>query len=57
MRRDAVDRLQLESTGFEIETEMCVNAVHAGLRIAEFPSHETHRRFGESNLRKLRDGR
>jgi glycosyltransferase involved in cell wall biosynthesis len=56
MRRDAVERLCLESTGFEIETEMCVNAVRAGLRIAEVASHETERRFGESNLNTWRDG-
>ncbi|WP_328593821.1 glycosyltransferase family 2 protein [Actinomadura macrotermitis] len=56
MRRDAVGRLALRSTGFEIETEMCVNAVRAGLRIAEVASHETERRFGESNLNTWRDG-
>lgn len=56
MRRDAVHRLALESTGFEIETEMCVNAVRAGLRIAEVASHETERRHGESNLNTWRDG-
>ncbi|MBW8484460.1 glycosyltransferase family 2 protein [Actinomadura parmotrematis] len=56
MRRDALGRLALESTGFEIETEMCVNAVRAGLRIAEVASHETERRFGESNLNTWRDG-
>ncbi|MFC9972218.1 glycosyltransferase family 2 protein [Spirillospora sp. NPDC127200] len=56
MRRDAVEKLRLESTGFEIETEMCVNAVRAGLRIAEVASHETERRFGESNLNTWRDG-
>lgn len=56
MRRDAVERLCLQSTGFEIETEMCVNAVRAGLRIAEVPSHETERRHGQSNLNTFRDG-
>ncbi|WP_433327036.1 glycosyltransferase family 2 protein [Spirillospora sp. CA-294931] len=56
MRREAVPRLRLESTGFEIETEMCVNAVRAGLRMAEVASHETERRFGESNLNTFRDG-
>ncbi|GAA2573160.1 hypothetical protein GCM10010411_01010 [Actinomadura fulvescens] len=56
LRREAVERLQLESTGFEIETEMCVNAVRAGLRIAEVASHETERRHGESNLNTWRDG-
>ncbi|MCU1469014.1 MAG: glycosyl transferase family 2 [Glaciihabitans sp.] len=56
VRRSAVERLQLTSTGFEIETEMCVNAVRSGLRIAEIASHERDRRFGESNLKTFRDG-
>jgi len=56
MRRSAVDRLDLKSTGFEIETEMCVNAVRAGLRMAEVASHESDRRHGESNLNTWRDG-
>ncbi|RMI43818.1 glycosyltransferase family 2 protein [Actinomadura harenae] len=56
VHRDAVDLLGLRSTGFEIETEMCVNAVRAGLRIAEIASHETERRFGVSNLNTWRDG-
>jgi glycosyltransferase involved in cell wall biosynthesis len=56
MRRSMVHRLQLESTGFEIETEMCVNAVRAGLRMAEVASHESDRRFGVSNLNTFRDG-
>jgi glycosyltransferase involved in cell wall biosynthesis len=56
MRRSAIDRLDLKSTGFEIETEMCVNAVRAGLRMAEVASHESSRRHGESNLNTFRDG-
>ncbi|WP_235834525.1 glycosyltransferase family 2 protein, partial [Actinomadura logoneensis] len=56
VHRDAAERLGLRSTGFEIETEMCVNAVRAGLRIAEIASHETERRFGVSNLNTWRDG-
>jgi hypothetical protein len=51
-----VDRLALKSTGFEIETEMCVNAVRAGLKMAEVASHESNRRHGESNLNTFRDG-
>src|SRR5262249_11168257 len=35
LRRSAVDRLALGADGFEIETELCVNAITAGLRIAE----------------------
>ncbi|KAB2339439.1 glycosyltransferase family 2 protein [Actinomadura rudentiformis] len=56
MHRSAVERLQLKSTGFEIETEMCVNAVTTGLRIAEVASFESNRLFGESHLNTWRDG-
>jgi glycosyltransferase involved in cell wall biosynthesis len=56
MRSNVVDRLRLTSTGFEIETEMCVNAVRAGLRMAEVASYESNRRNGESNLNTFRDG-
>jgi glycosyltransferase involved in cell wall biosynthesis len=56
VRRSAVERLALKSTGFEIETEMCVNAIRAGLRMAEVASHESNRRHGESNLNTFRDG-
>ena len=56
MRRSSVHHLDLRSTGFEIETEMCVNAVRAGLRMAEVASHESDRRFGVSNLNTFRDG-
>ena len=56
LRRSVVDRLGLEADGFEIETELCVNAITAGLRIAEVPSHEFDRRSGESKLNARRDG-
>ncbi|HNH39628.1 MAG TPA: glycosyltransferase family 2 protein [Microthrixaceae bacterium] len=55
-RRSALPDLRLSSTGFEIETEIVVNAVMANLRILEVPTHERQRRFGESNLRAIRDG-
>jgi glycosyltransferase involved in cell wall biosynthesis len=56
MRRSAVDRLRLHSDGFEIETEICVHAVTAGLAVAEVPSYELNRRSGVSKLHPLRDG-
>jgi glycosyltransferase involved in cell wall biosynthesis len=56
-RRDCLDALDLTADGFEIETQMVVNAVKAGLRIAEVPSFELMRRSGQSNLRTFRDGR
>ena len=48
--------LDLSATGFEIEAEMTVRAMQAGLRIAEVPSLELPRRSGESNLHAIRDG-
>jgi glycosyltransferase involved in cell wall biosynthesis len=56
-RRDKLAALRLGSDGFEIETEMVVRAVIAGLSIGEVPSFEAERQYGESNLRPWRDGR
>jgi glycosyltransferase involved in cell wall biosynthesis len=56
LRRSALDRLVLTADGFEIETELCVNAIGAGMRIAEIPSFEFNRRTGESKLSTGRDG-
>jgi hypothetical protein len=49
--------LALETDGFEIESELILNAVRAGLRIGEVPSFELLRRGGSSNLRAFSDGR
>ena len=54
--RRYLDHLQLSATGFEIEAEMTVRAMQAGLRIAEVPSLELPRRTGASNLHAIRDG-
>lgn len=48
--------LDLSTPGFEIETQMTVCALRAGLRVAEVPSLEMPRRAGRSNLRTFRDG-
>jgi glycosyltransferase involved in cell wall biosynthesis len=48
--------LDLTATGFEIETQLTISALQAGLRIAEVPSVEMPRRSGRSNLRTFRDG-
>jgi glycosyltransferase involved in cell wall biosynthesis len=54
--RDVLPVLALESTGFEIETEMNLRALRAGLRVREVPSVEASRIYGESNLHAFRDG-
>jgi glycosyltransferase involved in cell wall biosynthesis len=51
-----LDVLQINCTGFEIETLMNIRAAKVGLKIHEIPSHERRRIFGTSNLRAFRDG-
>lgn len=55
-RRDQLEHLGLESDGFEIETEIVVRGLQAGVRIGEVASFESTRIDGESNLRTWRDG-
>lgn len=54
--RKVVDRLDLDAEGFEVETMMNVRALYHGFRVAEVPSFEEDRVFGESNLRTFPDG-
>jgi len=55
--RDVLPHLRVESaTGFEIETQMNIRALQAGLSIAELPSRERLRIHGVSNLRTFPDG-
>jgi glycosyltransferase involved in cell wall biosynthesis len=56
VRRSALPALALRSDGFEIETEMTVRALRAGLRVAEVPSFELPRRYGSSHLHAFFDG-
>jgi glycosyltransferase involved in cell wall biosynthesis len=57
IRRDRYARLEVRSTGFEIECELVVNALRQRLRVAEVPSIELCRQHGTSNLSAWRDGR
>ncbi len=51
-----LDELCLDGDGFEIETQMNVRALRAGLKVAEVPSFEADRIHGTSNLRTIPDG-
>ncbi len=55
-RRTAALQLDLQSDGFEIETEIVVRSIRAGYLMTEVPSFESERRFGVSNLNTFRDG-
>ena len=55
-RRDCIEKLELESDGFGIETEISIKAAKNKLRVLEVPSYEKARRSGEGKLRTFRDG-
>ncbi len=42
--------------GFEVEACLNIRALSAGLKVAELPSYEEERIYGESNLRAIPDG-
>ena len=54
--RRVLPLLDLDADGFEIETQLNVRALHAGLHIAEVPSFEKLRITGVSNLKTFPDG-
>jgi glycosyltransferase involved in cell wall biosynthesis len=55
-RREAVERLELDADGFEIEAQFYLRAARSGLRSCEVPSFEAPRRSGVSSLNTFRDG-
>ena len=54
--KHCLDYVKIDSDGFEVETLINIRAQLAGLRIAEVPSFEHSRIYGESNLHVWRDG-
>jgi Glycosyl transferase family 2 len=55
VRRDALPRLDLRTTGMEFASEMVIRAGKAKLGISEIPIHY-HPREGDSKLSSFRDG-
>ncbi len=53
---DCLPALNLDCSGFEIETVMNIRAAKADLKVQEIPSHELERVHGESNLHVFLDG-
>jgi glycosyltransferase involved in cell wall biosynthesis len=54
--RHVLPWLNLDADGFEIETQMNLRVLRAGLSVAEVPSFEAERLHGSSNLRTIPDG-
>lgn len=55
LTRESMKKLDLQRTGFEVETEMAIESVKKGIRIKEVPIRYEERK-GESKLNFLRDG-
>ena len=55
-KKDALEKMQLKSDGFEVETEQSILMIKAGLKIKEIPSFEIKRKHGNSRLNSFRDG-
>ena len=56
IRTECVEKLGIDSDGFEVETLIGIRARRAGLKTAEVPCFEATRIHGTSNLHALRDG-
>ncbi|HEV8050581.1 MAG TPA: glycosyltransferase family 2 protein [Thermoplasmata archaeon] len=55
IRTDLVPGLELESTGFEIESEVFLKSFRSGLRVSQIPISYRNR-VGEAKLRAVQDG-
>ncbi len=54
--RHCLEGIELDCSGFEIETQLSLRVHKAGYKIVEVPSFELRRIHGQSNLRTFRDG-
>jgi glycosyltransferase involved in cell wall biosynthesis len=54
--RHCLPAMNVDCTGFEIETLINIRVGRAGLKVREIPSFERDRVHGQSNLRTFRDG-
>jgi glycosyltransferase involved in cell wall biosynthesis len=54
--RDCLDFIEVDVSGFEVETRLMMTVASAGLAMVEVPSWEYNRVHGVSNLNAVRDG-
>jgi len=57
IKRDVLELLNLESDGYEIETEITVKSLRNGFVLHEKPVCIERRKHGQSKIRLLRDGK
>jgi glycosyltransferase involved in cell wall biosynthesis len=54
--RHCLPAMNVDCTGFEVETLINIRIARSGLKVSEVPSYERDRIHGESNLNTFRDG-
>ena len=55
-RTECLRSLDLKCSGFNIDAEIMAKSLKSGLKVAEVPSFERRRQFGNSKMHALRDG-
>ncbi len=55
-RREVLEKIDIESGSFAIDTELYLKVKKAGLKVEEVPSFESRRIYGSGKLRSLSDG-
>jgi len=55
-KREILEKIDVQSDSFAIDTELYIKVKKAGLKVAEVPSFETKRIYGSGNLKSLKDG-
>lgn len=54
--KNIINKMNLESKGFSIETEISIKAAKLGLKVKEVPSFEKKRLHGDGKLNTISDG-
>ena len=57
MKREVADSLNLQSDGYEIETEIIVKSLRNGYNLKEIPITIKRRKYNASKIKILKDGR
>jgi len=57
MKKEVVNKLELKSDDFGIETEIILKAIKKNIKYKEIPCHERRRLYGNGKLRALDDGK
>lgn len=56
IRKEAIEKLDLDALGYTIEFQMTIRALHRGLNIHEFPTHEGQRVAGDTGAPSIPTG-